>query len=126
MPYKINDEGDGLYVTLYGDVTFDEIRKANAEGWEHPGWERHRFQIWDHREVTNFQLDATQLFVIARMDNVAFRATGRMRTALIADQPELIELLEHYCSTVDPEVTEARTFQDEAAARAWIRWVRGK
>lgn len=119
MPYRITDEAEGLYITLYGDVTFKELRKANAEGWEHPGWQHHRYQIWDHRDVARFELDASQLHAIAAMDNVAFRTTGGLNTALIIDQPEILEVVESYLSSVDGDVAPARVFGDEAPARAW-------
>ncbi len=57
MPYETIVEGVGLVFRFRGDVDTKEIMGANAEGWEHPNWQSHRYQIWDYTNVESMTME---------------------------------------------------------------------
>ena len=65
MSYETIDEGAGLVFRFYGDVAIKEIMTANTEGWEHPNWETHRYQIWDYSNVKTMIVEEQESVVVA-------------------------------------------------------------
>ena len=120
MPYETIDEGIGLVFRFRGDVVTEELMTANKEGWEHPNWQTHRYQIWDYSNVETMTMDEPDSLVFAKMDSIAFRATLSMKIAFITNNEHIIDLCESYAASLDTENMEARTFGDEAAARQWV------
>ncbi len=120
MPYETIDEGIGLVFRFRGDVITKEIMAANTEGWEHPNWQKHRYQIWDYSNVETMIMDEPDSLLFAKMDSAAFQTTLPMKIAFVANSEKIIGLCETYAASLDTENLEARTFGDEATARQWI------
>ena len=120
MPYEIIDEGSGLVFRFRGDVITKEIMTANTEGWEHPNWQAHRYQIWDYTNVDTINFDERDSLLFAKMDSVAFQATLPMKITFVAYSEHIIDLCESYIASLETENIEARIFGDEAAARQWV------
>ena len=120
MPYETIDEGIGLVFRFRGEVITKELMAANTEGWEHPKWQTHRYQIWDYSNVQSMTMDKPDSLLFAKMDSVAFRSTLPMKIAFVANSKHIVDLCEAYAASLDSENMEARTFGDEAAARQWV------
>jgi hypothetical protein len=120
MPYETIDEGGGLVFQFHGDVSTKEIMTANKKGWEHPNWQKHRYQIWNYSSVDSMTMDEPDSLLFAKMDSVAFRTTLPMKIAFVANSKYIIDLCESYAATLETDNMEARTFGDEAAARQWV------
>ena len=120
MPYETIDEGVGLVFRFRGDVDTKEIMAANAEGWEHPKWQSHRYQIWDYLGVASMTMEEPDSLLFAKMDSVAFRTTLPMRIAFVTISEKIIDYCETYIESLDTENMEARVFSDEATARQWV------
>ncbi len=120
MPYEMIDEGIGLVFRFRGDVATKELMAANAEGWEHPNWQTHRYQIWDYSNVETITTEEPDSLLFAKMDSVAFRTTLPMKIAFVSNSEQIIDFCESYIASLDTENMEARTFGDEAAARQWV------
>ena len=120
MPYEIIDEGIGLLIRFRGDIATKEIMTANTEGWEHPNWQRHRYQIWDYSNVDSMVMDEPDSVAFAKIDSVAFQNTLPMKICFIAVDKAIIGLCETYSATLDVEESEARVFRDETTARQWV------
>ncbi len=120
MPYEIIDEGIGLVFRFGGNVATKDLMAANAEGWEHPNWQSHRYQIWDYADVETITMEEPDPLLIAKMDSVAFRTTLPMKIAFIANSQQIVDFCESYIASLVIENMEARTFSDEVAARQWL------
>ncbi|MFP6743408.1 MAG: hypothetical protein VCD33_17590 [Alphaproteobacteria bacterium] len=120
IPYEIIDEGIGLLFRFRGDIATKEIMAANTEGWEHPNWQKHQYQIWDYSGVGVMIMDEPDSLAFAKMDSVAFQNTLPMKIGFIAVSKQIIDLCETYVATLDAEKSEARVFSDEATARQWL------
>jgi len=120
MPYEMIDEGVGLVFRFRGDIGIEELRTANEEGWEHPNWQNHRYQIWNYLNVDTLSLNVPDSLLFAKMDSVAFQVTLSMKIAFVTNNQQIIAICETYIADIDTEAMEARIFEDEAAARQWI------
>ena len=120
MPYQIIDEGGGLVFRFSGDVPIEEITVANQEGWEHPGWNKHQYQIWDFQNAKTLDMKENDALATALMDNVHTRITKLIKVALVTDNEHIIKILEAYIAGVESENMEARIFADDADARKWV------
>ena len=120
MPYEMIDEGIGLVFRFRGDVATKEIMAANTEGWEHPNWQSHRYQIWDYLNVDSMSMDKPDSLAFAKMDSVAFRVSQPIKIAFVTKSQQIIDLCESYAASLDIENMMARTFGDEATARQWL------
>ena len=70
MSYELIDEDKGLLFRFSGDVTFDELTLANQEGWEHPDWDKHQYQIWDYMNASTLTGSELQFKMMSSMDKV--------------------------------------------------------
>jgi hypothetical protein len=120
MPYQIVDEGDGLVLRISGDVSFEEITAANQEGWEHPEWDKHQYQIWDFKKIRTFGVNEEDALLSAYMDNAHTQHTKLIKAAFIADDQTTINILKAYIAGVKSENLEAQIFADETEARKWV------
>ncbi len=120
MPHETIDEGIGLVFRFRGDVATKELMAANAEGWEHPNWQAHRYQIWDYSNVETMTMEEPDSLLFAKMDSVAFRTTLPMKIAFVTISEPITDFCETYIESLDTENMEARTFGDEATARQWV------
>jgi hypothetical protein len=120
MPYEIIEEHNGLVFRFRGDVVTKEIMTANKEGWEHPKWRTHRYQIWDYTNVDTIIFEEQDSLLFAKMDSVAFQVTLPMKIAFVANNQHIIDLCESYIANLETENLEARIFGDDAAARQWV------
>ncbi len=120
MTHKIIDEGGGLVFRIRVDVGFEEVMTALQQAWEHPGWDRHRYQIWDFGNVVTLGIDKGDARAIAIMDGLHAKNTMPIKSAFIAKDENLIELFDAYAAGVESENLEVRIFTDEASARKWV------
>lgn len=120
MPYMIIDEGSGLVFRFSGDVPFEEIMVANKNGWEHPRWDKHQYQIWDFEKVETFGMDENEALASAYMDNVHARHTKLIKVAFVTDNKHINKTLQAYIAAIDSENFEAQVFANEADARKWV------
>ena len=125
MSYQLFDEGSGLVFRFSGDITYQEITVANHEGWEHPGWEKHQYQIWDFLNAKSLASNELEAKMTASMDKAHTRVTQSrlsrpMKVAFVSDNEHFIKLMEAYVAESESENMEARIFADEANAREWV------
>jgi len=120
MSYELIDEDKGLLFRFSGDVTFDELTLANQEGWEHPDWDKHQYQIWDYMNASTLTGSELQFKMMSSMDKVHSQQTQPMKFALISDNQQIITVLESYTTVSQNEKMESRLFSDEETAREWI------
>ncbi len=119
MPFQDFDEEDGYVIRMSGDVAFDEILQTAKLSWEHPNWDRLRYQIWDFSQARSVGVEEYDALAVAKMDNVHNRVAAKQRIALISGNAPVNRLLEAYVAALEPGHVEVRIFQEEAEARAW-------
>lgn len=126
MPHKLLSEDQGLYFSLNGSVTFQDIRFACAEGWEHENRMSNIYQIWDFRKVDKFDMEHLEAVMGARMDNVAFGEIGNFtKIAIVSNRIDIIGKYLVYKGCLDNDIVEADVFSSISDARNWISTAKG-
>lgn len=121
MPHKIISEEYGLYFSLNGNVNFQDIRFACAEGWEHKNRMSNIYQIWDFQNVDKFDMEHLEAVMGARMDNVAFGEIGNLtKIAIVSNRIDIIGKYLVYKGCLDNDIVMADVFNSIIDARAWI------
>ncbi|MCC3860312.1 STAS/SEC14 domain-containing protein [Pseudemcibacter aquimaris] len=121
MPYQITSENRGIYIKLEGVITFKDVRRAAADGWEHENRDSNIYQIWDYRNTFEFEVELLETALAARMDNIAFSNIGIFtKIAVIADLNEIIDKYKSYQKYLDHTLVEANIFKEEEQAREWV------
>lgn len=65
--------------------------------------------------------DAFEARAFAKMDDVAYRHTNKMRIALVAVDPTISQICRTYVDDIDNDNILATLHPDEASARTWIK-----
>ncbi len=103
----------------YDVVTLDDILAASKEMWSSPNWDTTRYELTDARDVTSHTLREEDALQLAHMDNAAFLSSRRMKVAIVAKEPSVLELCEAYVESVKAWKWQAQIFDDMDAAREW-------
>lgn len=120
MSYELFTEDNGLYFHLSDNVTFREIRFACAEGWEHKNKLSNEYQIWDFRDVDNYDLKPQDAILSVKMDNLAFSNFGKFtKIAIITESDVIIERYMSYKTHIDYNFLDLEIFKSVGEARNW-------
>lgn len=119
MPYQIKFETSGVYLRFYDVVTLDDMLAASKEMWSSPNWDTIRYELSDARDVTSHNLSEEDALRLAHMDNAAFLSSRRMKVAIVAKEPSVLELCEAYAKAAEGWKWQARIFSDMETAREW-------
>ena len=120
MPYQANWEERGVYLRFYGDTTDQEVAGSSRKGQGDPRFEQIRYVILDFRDCSSVQLTKGVLEELAATDMAASRTNPNIKIAVIAKQPDALEMVSSYLST-GIEAYPLRVFQAQDQARAWAQ-----
>ena len=122
MPFSTNWEDRGVVWVFAGDVTAEEIERANAEFYEDPRSDQARYQIIDARAVTSVEWNDMDIKTTAAMDIGAEQVVKNVKVAYIASDPGVMDLLEQYAdiSRLLNSSWKFKGCETMAEARAWI------
>jgi hypothetical protein len=84
MPYSTKWEPSGVLWTFYGEVTGDEILRANREIYGDPRFHRLTWQLVDLTGVERFDVTEDDMATIAVHDRAAARDKPHIRVAVAA------------------------------------------
>lgn len=119
MPYKIVWETRGVIKQFSGQVDSDELLRAGTDTEADPRFDNYRYVINDFLECTGFSISLPVVDEIAAIDWAASRANSKIRIAVVATAPEIIEVTRQYAAS-PLNVYPTRIFPTMAEARAWL------
>jgi hypothetical protein len=124
MPYEVNYENaaSGVCISWTGHVTGSEIFAVNKFIYARERVSMLRYQIWDFSQVAPPELSFDQLRDIALQDRRAFECNPDMISAIVGNVPyfsSMVRTLEVFVEVWDIGFPR-KTFEQMAAARAWI------
>lgn len=119
MPYKIIWEAQGVIKHFSGQVDSEELLRAGTDTEADPRFDNYRYVINDFLECTGFSIASPVVDEIAAIDWAASRANSRIRIAVVATAPEIIEVTRQYAAS-PLNVYTTRIFPTMAEARAWL------
>ena len=123
MPYRTHWKENGIVWEFYGDVTAQEIERANAEFYRDARSDEAKYQIVDARDVASVEWQERDIKTVAAYDLGASRTLRNVRVALVADDGEIMEKLDRYAdlSRRLNSSWQFERFETLEPARAWVR-----
>lgn len=120
MPYELVWEEGGVYVRLFGIVTFEQVATANAEFYQ--GLENHpaTYQLFDFLGVEALDVSAPQAEKIGRADRLCPTRRVPFKVAIVSTDPDFDRLHDQYLGALENTPWSGRKFATLAEARAWI------
>ncbi len=119
MPYRIIWEAQGVIKKFSGLVDSEELLRAGTDTEADPRFDNYRYVINDFLDCTGFSLSSPVVDEIAAIDWAASRANARIRIAVVATAPEIIEATRQYAAS-PLNIYPTRIFPTMAEARAWL------
>lgn len=120
MPYVTTWEESGVLWTFRGQVTGDEILRANQEIYRDPRFQRLTYQIVDLTGVERFDVTEDDMAMIAVNDRIASRSKPGVRVAIAADDEIIKDLSAFYDAVMVGSPWRQRIFDSMSEAREWL------
>jgi hypothetical protein len=116
MAYLLSRELKGSHRKFSGHVTVDEFIRSIAEVHNDPEFDRMRYSISDFLDVQSFTVDARAVTMAVAYGLGAAFTNSRMKLAVVAADPKVLELVEIYGKSVPYSL---RVFSNIRDARNW-------
>jgi len=119
VPYEVRWEPHGVYSRYYGNVTGDDMRRHIEEVCKDDRFERHRYNILDFSDATDFNPSERELLINSGVLIGAAFTNHQVLIAAVVTRENIRAALERFQSLgVSPY--EAKIFSTVAEARKWI------
>ena len=120
MPYQVQWELHGVYSRYYGIVTGEDMRRHIEEVCKDERFERHRYNILDFSDATEFSPTERELLInIGVLIGAAF-TNHQVLIAAVVTRANVREALEAFIALgISPYVP--KIFSTVAEARRWIQ-----
>ena len=120
MPYQVQWELHGVYSHYYGIVTGEDMRRHIEEVCRDERFERHRYNILDFSDATEFNATERELLINSGVLIGAAFMNHQVLIAAVVTRASVKEALEAFVSLgVSPYVP--KIFSTVAEARKWIQ-----
>ena len=120
MPYATTWEESGVLWTFRGQVTGDEILRANQEIYRDPRFQHLTYQIVDLTAVERFDVTEDDMAMIALNDRLASRSRPSVRVAVAAADEIIKDLSAFYDAVMVGSPWRQRIFDSISEAREWL------
>ncbi|MET0101916.1 MAG: hypothetical protein ABW078_09325 [Sedimenticola sp.] len=122
MPYEIVWEEKGLHVKNHGRLMEQDLYEQIDETNTDPRIEKIDYMIWDALDVEHLIAHGSSTLIPAITDVRLSERIGRIKNALVATDPHIIEICRHYMAHMERfgSKWDVRLFDDLVLARDWI------
>lgn len=120
MPYATTWEDSGVLWTFHGQVTGDEILRANQEIYRDARFRRMTYQVVDLTAVDRFDVTEDDMAMIAVHDRAAARSLPNVRVAIAAADEIIKDLSAFYDAVMVGSPWQQRIFDSVREAREWL------
>jgi hypothetical protein len=120
MPYATTWEESGVLWTFRGQVTGEEILRANQEIYRDPRFHGLTYQIVDLTAVERFDVTEDDMAMIAVQDRAAARSRPSVRGAVAAADEIIKDLSAFYDAVMVGSPWHQRVFDSLGEAREWL------
>ena len=120
MPYQVQWELHGVYSRYYGIVTGEDMRRHIEEVCKDARFERHRYNILDFSDATEFSPTERELLINSGVLIGAAFMNHQVLIAAVVTRANVRETLEAFIALgISPYVP--KIFSTVAEARRWIQ-----
>jgi len=121
MAYELVWEDNGVYWKYSGDVAGDEIIDASTSIYGDARFITLKYKFADFVDVVNFEINKTQLALIAYQHLAAERANPYLKNAILIKSGHKMEQLAHEFATFfNKSSWEVKVFVDPDKANKWV------
>lgn len=121
MPYRIDWEHRGAFVTYDGVVTTAEITNAHAELRAHPNSSLASYAINDFTRVQRIDTSAYDVLMIAAKDSQGFKENESLKVAVVTSDQKIGDLFDSkYAKSPLLKPYQIKIFYKVSDAREWV------
>jgi hypothetical protein len=120
MPYATTWEESGVLWTFRGQVTGDELLRANQEVSRDPRFRGLTYQIVDLTNVERFDVTEDDMALVALQDRAATASSPGIRVAIAAADEMIKDLSAFYDAVMVGSTWHQRIFDSIGEAREWL------
>jgi len=122
MPYLTKWEDRGIRWEFFGDVTAEEIEKANKEFYNDERSDRAKYQIVDATKISTVEWNDLEIVKTAAYDIGAGHVIKNLKVAYVAHNKEIVSKIEKYIE-ISKRLNSSwifKGFDDFESAREWV------
>jgi len=119
MTHTISWKPNYLYRKFTGEITGEEVLTSNFDIQAHPRFAKIKYLVNDFSEVTAAHIDAEHSKIFASTDDIISDTKGRLKIAIVTNNPALVELAESYRAAMKNRSFECEIFASVEEARNW-------
>ena len=127
MAYEILGENKGVQVVLRDAINAGVVEEINNAIAKSEQFDSLLYEVWDFLGVTSLQATLDDARQTAALDDAAslWRRGRTIPGAIIADNEEILSLVEEYLANIDESTYDARVFDNREDAEKWIASIVG-
>ncbi len=127
MAYEILGENKGVQVVLRDAINAGVVEEINNAIAKSEQFDSLLYEVWDFLGVTSLQATLDDARQTAALDDAAslWRRGKTIPGAIIADNEEILSLVEEYLANIDESTYDARVFDNREDAEKWIASIVG-
>ena len=120
MSYRHKWIGNDIIFSFNGEITFNEIDRANSEIYRDSRFDSMNYAIFDFTSVKHFDLSDGEVEVISALDQSISRWNRNLRLALVGnDDDNVEEMIVRYIKLMENSVWDIEHFDHPEPAIEW-------
>ena len=119
MSYSMSWTENNVLITFEGEVDFHEITEVDDKLYEDIRYDKQSFQIWDFREVNNFNITSIEARVIGVLDKNSSVWNNDIMLACVTTDKHIIEMTLEYKNELKDTNWQVRIFDNMQEAQNW-------
>lgn len=119
MSHTVQWEPGSLYRKFSAEISGEEILKSNFDIQMHPNFAKIKYLINDFNDVTDVHVDPAHAKIFASTDDIISDTKGRLKIAIVTNNPAHIELARLYRSSMKNRFFECEIFASIDEAKEW-------
>ncbi len=123
MPLNLKyiDDAKGIYVTLEGKVTLDDLKAGALEAYSEEHIQNQIYQIIDFTSCSSFDLSSSDMQEIAKIDIEASKINPNIKIAIIAPSDLAFGMCRVYEAYADETGFDIMVLRSREEAASWIQ-----
>ena len=119
MAHTVNWKPHYLHRKFTGEITGEEILKSNFDIQVHPRFVKIKYLINDFSEVESALISEEHAKIFASTDDVISDTKGKLKIAIVTNNPAHIQLAEAYRTAMKNIVFNCEIFDTVEEAKEW-------
>lgn len=123
MPYTLKWIGSNVFVTMLGEITFDEIIKCNELIYGDYRFDSMIYQLVDFTKITDFNMsekfEPSEFQQLIVLEKSATRWNNDVKVAIVSTNDFINSLMEEYANSLKDTGWKCGIFECVQSAKKW-------